>query len=115
MATFAHELAHYLSYRCEVPPPGGEENLEFATDLLAVHMGFGIFLVNSAFTFSQYTDHDSQGWEYQRMGYLDQYALSHCLALWCHEKQISITNALPHIKPELRGYVKKRAKIIAKT
>ncbi len=35
IATFAHELAHYLTATCPEPPPGGWDNWEFATDIAA--------------------------------------------------------------------------------
>jgi Zn-dependent peptidase ImmA (M78 family) len=40
VATFAHELGHYLSHRTTEAPPEGEALWEPATDLLAVFMGF---------------------------------------------------------------------------
>ncbi|MGH1404889.1 MAG: hypothetical protein ACRBDL_11675 [Alphaproteobacteria bacterium] len=56
VATFSHELAHYLTAGCEEEPPGGWENWEFATDIAAVFLGFGVFMANDAFQFSQYTN-----------------------------------------------------------
>jgi hypothetical protein len=83
VATFAHELAHYLAHDCDEPPPGGEELHEHATDLLAVFQGFGIFLANSAFSFQQFQGAGSQGWSSRRQGYLSQYELTYALALFC--------------------------------
>jgi hypothetical protein len=70
VATFAHELAHYLLAALPELPPGGEENLEFATDLATVYLGFGIFGANTAFRFAQYQDGLTQGWSMSRQGYL---------------------------------------------
>lgn len=50
-ATFAHELSHYLTGTAPAPPPGGWENWEFATDIGAAFLGFGIFIANAAFNF----------------------------------------------------------------
>ena len=62
IATFAHELAHYLAHSVAELPPGGEEFEELATDVLAVVMGFGLFIANSSFRFRQYQGGGTQGW-----------------------------------------------------
>lgn len=61
VATFAHELAHYLTATSKEEPPGGWENWEFATDIAATFLGFGVFMSNSAFSFTQFSNNDSQG------------------------------------------------------
>ncbi|MDH4318404.1 MAG: hypothetical protein OEV64_08445 [Desulfobulbaceae bacterium] len=43
IATFAHELSHYLIATAPEPPPGGWESWKFATDIGATFLGFGIF------------------------------------------------------------------------
>ena len=49
IASFAHQLAHYLATLAEAPPPGGEQNWTHATEVLAVFLGFGLMFANSAF------------------------------------------------------------------
>lgn len=61
VATFAHELSHYLTGTATEPPPGGWDNWEFATDIAATFLGFGVFMANSTFNFSQFTSAGSQG------------------------------------------------------
>ena len=82
VATFAHELAHYLLATARTPPPGGHALEELATDVAAVFMGFGVFLLNSAMSFSQYQNFDSQGWHVRRQGYLSERALATALAIF---------------------------------
>ena len=41
IATFAHELAHYLLASAKEAPPCAEDEREFLTDLAAVYLGFG--------------------------------------------------------------------------
>ncbi len=106
VATFAHELAHYLIHSVETPPPGGEEFEEHATDLVAVFMGFGVFLANSAFTFSQYTDVDSQGWRTFAQGYLSETELTYCLAVFLHLKNIDRATVEPYLDKNLRKVLK---------
>ena len=106
VATLAHELAHYLTATAPEPPPGGWDNWEFATDLAAVFLGFGIFLANSAFNFQQYADVESQGWSCQRSGYLTEPELAFALAVFCKLKLIAPSVATSHLKPNLKKLFK---------
>lgn len=110
ISTFAHELAHYLIHSVDTPTPGGEEFEEHATDLVAVFMGFGVFLANSAFTFSQYTDVDSQGWKTSAQGYLSESELAYCLAVFLHLKGIDRTTVEPYLDKHLRKVLKTATK-----
>lgn len=114
VATFAHELGHYLSGIAKEHPPGGEELWEPATDLLATFMGFGLFLANSAFSFSQFADVSSQGWSTQSQGYLSQYELTYALAIFCVLKEIEMPEVEKHLKNTLRSFFNKAIKEISK-
>ena len=107
VATFAHELAHYLSGVVKEPPPGGEEYWEHATDLTAIFLGFGVFLANSAFTFEQYTSVGSQGWSSSRQGYMTEQEIVYALAIFCVLKDIPVTEAVSYLDSHLRSYFKK--------
>jgi len=110
VATFAHELSHYLTGTAAEPPPGGWENWEFATDIGAVFLGFGVFLANSAFNFQQYTDNDSQGWSTSGGGYLSEAEYSYSLALFLLLKKISPEEAYPHCDLNIKACLKKAIK-----
>ncbi|MDM3872168.1 hypothetical protein QSV34_12510 [Porticoccus sp. W117] len=107
VATYAHELAHYLTATAQEPPPGGWENWEFATDMAATFLGFGIFMANSAFNFQQYTDVDSQGWQYNRSGYLSEAENIFALAIFLELKSLPIEKVIPYLKPNLKKLLKK--------
>jgi hypothetical protein len=109
VATFAHELAHYLGGIAREHPPGGEDYWEHVTDLVAVYLGFGIFLANSAFTFEQYADVGTHGWRSGRQGYMSEYELTYALALFCILKRIDSKEVLPHLDRHLRGFYKNSA------
>ncbi len=81
VATFAHELAHAQLHTISDEPPGGPELEELVTDATAVFMGFGVFLANSAKSFSAFQSFDSSGWESRRQGYLSEQMLVTALAL----------------------------------
>lgn len=110
VATLAHELAHFLTATFKEPPPGGWENWEFATDVAAVFMGFGIFMANAAFDFNQFTTVDSQGWSTSVSGYLSEPQLSFALALFLTLKDIDPKKAYPYLDLNIRAYVKKSLK-----
>ncbi len=109
VATFAHELAHYLTATASEPPPGGWENWEFVTDLTAVFLGFGIFMANTAFNFQQFTDLDAQGWSINKNGYLTETEFCFALAIFCALKNIPLKQAITHLKPNLRKIIKRCA------
>jgi hypothetical protein len=101
VAIFAHELAHYLGHTAGCPPPGGEKNREYATDLLGVFLGFGLFLANSAVQFQQFTGYNNQGWSSASLGYLTEFELTYCLAVFCRLKRIAREEIVPHLKKSL--------------
>jgi len=106
VATLAHELAHYLMHSVDTLPPGGEEHVEPATDLVAVFMGFGVFLTNSAFSFNQYSGNDTIGWQTSTQGYLSTAELAFCLAIFLKLKDISFTDVEPYLDRNSKKYVK---------
>jgi hypothetical protein len=106
IATMAHELGHYLMAGAASDPPGGAEAEEPATDLAAIFLGFGIFTANSAFSFRQFQDGNTQGWERQTRGYLDQRSLAYGLALFCRLLEIDPRIARSHLEANPRGYLK---------
>jgi hypothetical protein len=110
VATLAHELAHYLLVTIPEEPPGGDANHEFATDLAAVYLGFGVFNANTAFRFSQHTSFDSQGWKYQRAGYLSEkewcFALAVFLFLRGDDPKLALTYLKPSLQTDLRRCLK---------
>ncbi|HEV2678720.1 MAG TPA: hypothetical protein VGV37_29600 [Aliidongia sp.] len=99
VATLAHELAHYRLAVLGEMPPGGEPNLEFATDLATVYLGFGLFGANTAFQFEQHGDAFSQGWRWSRQGYLTEREWLFALAVFFHLRGEPVAVAKPHLTP----------------
>jgi len=112
VATFAHELSHYLTGTAIEPPPGGWDNWEFATDIAATFLGFGVFMANSTFNFSQYTSIGSQGWHTSGSGYLTESEHVYALAIFMLLKDIPVSEALAFLKPSLKKLLKKAIKEI---
>lgn len=106
VATLAHELSHYLTATSPEEPPGGWENWEFVTDITATFLGFGVFMSNSAFTFSQHTSFDSMGWQSSRSGYLSESEHIYALAIFLLLLELPFEKAVSHLKPSLRKVLK---------
>lgn len=115
VATFAHELSHYLTGSAIEPPPGGWDNWEFATDIAATFLGFGVFMANSTFNFSQYSATGYQGWQTTGGGYLTESEHVYALAIFMLLKNIPVSEALAHLKPNLKKLLNKAIKEISKT
>ena len=113
VATFAHELSHYLIAAAKSEPPGGWESNEFVTDLAGVFLGFGVFLVNSSFNFRQYTELQSEGWSYEKHGYLSERDLLYALAIFSVTLNIEPADVTPHLKTWMGGDFRKAIKEVA--
>lgn len=110
VATFAHELAHYLIAAHGTPPPGGSMLEEHATDLVAVMLGFGIFQANGAKTFRGFQNFEEQGWEVRTAGYLSEMALVTALALFLQLTEGDTAAAARELKPYLRAPLRRAVK-----
>ena len=73
-------------------------------------LGFGIFVANSAFSFSQHTSVESQGWQYSRSGYLSEAEHSYSLALFLVLKEIPFELALQYSDTNIRSNLKRAQK-----
>lgn len=107
IATFAHELSHALHNRAHEPLDIDPILYELFTDLTAIYLGYGVFLANTRFEFSQFTNADTQGWQAKGSGYLPEADMIFATALFMRIKNIPMDIALPHLKPRLRKMLKK--------
>ena len=114
IATFAHELAHYVMSTARSDPPGGWELHELHTDLLAVRLGFGIFLANSARSFAQFQSAGEIGWSARSQGYLSEGALVTALALAERLAGRDPLAAGPYLKGYLEKDLRRAVKALAK-
>jgi hypothetical protein len=113
-ATFAHELAHYLMAGAQTEPPGGWDMHEPATDVLAVFMGFGYFLLESSFRFKQHQDFERQGWSYEKQGYLSPNQLIFTLAVFMRLTRTDISRIGKILNPHYGKPLEKTLDSLAK-
>jgi hypothetical protein len=114
IATFAHELGHFLMSTAGTAPPGGWELHELHTDIAAVYLGFGIFLANSARTFSQFQSAGEMGWSSRTQGYLSEGALVTATAIFQGLAGRDPLEAAPWLKDYLRIDLRRATKALAR-
>lgn len=107
VATFAHELAHYLIHNAATRPPGGPELEEHATDMGAVFLGFGVFMANASKSFRQFQNFEEVGWESRRSGYLSELSLVTALAMFIRLTSADAVAAERALKNYLRAPLRK--------
>ncbi len=113
VATFAHELSHYLTGSVSEQMPGDEDAHELLTDLCVAYTGFGIFGANAAFHFEQFSDGQSQGWSSQRSGYLSERSWAFALAVFIALKGLPIDSAERWLKDSLVRQAREASKYLA--
>lgn len=99
IATISHELSHQIL----LGENRIEENDEFLTDLTAIYYGFGIFIGNSRFKFSQFSTNGGFGWESSNQGYLPEQIIAYSIAWLSYERNES-TEYSKFLKPTMKKY-----------
>jgi hypothetical protein len=114
IATFSHELGHYLNGGFPEAPPGGWGLVEPATDVTAAFLGFGLFCANSAFHFTNTQDFESQGWSTSKFGYITEAEWVLSLAIFCAFTREDTKMASQYLKPHLAKQFSKAVKYVEK-
>ncbi len=113
IATYAHALAHYLGITYKESAPGGAENWAFTTELVAVFLGFGVIMANTANTAKIRSCGSCSGPAIERTNFLTQYDTVYALAIFCHMKNIPTSDVTCVLKKSLRAFYKNAAKDVA--
>ena len=92
------------------PPPGGVENWPHITEVVAVFMGFGLMMANSANTVKIRSCGSCSGPAVERSNALSQYDITYALAIFSCLKEIPTREVLAHLKKSLWPFYKKAAK-----
>lgn len=113
IAIFAQQLGYHLGRSIAAEIPGGEHLRGPASDLLAIFMGFGLFLTNSAMTECR-GGCSGCGTSVQKLGYLTEDEFVYALAIFCVLKDIQDIEVEPHLKKTLRPIFRKATQEIKK-
>lgn len=114
VATFGHELGHFLNGQFPEAPPGGWELCEPATDVTTTYLGFGIFGANSAFDYQQKQDFEAQSWSSMRRGYITEAEWVLDIAIFANLGRHDLSIAKTYLKPHLWSQLKKAVKYVEK-
>ncbi len=114
VATFAHELGHYLLATARGTPPGGWELHELHTDLAATYLGFGIFMANAARNFRHFGIGRGTAWESRTQGYLSEGAHVTALVICQRLAGREPAEALPYLEDHLQGDLGRADQVLAK-
>lgn len=114
VATVAHELGH-VRLLGESRVHSGYEDHEPLTDLLTVFLGLGVFTGNTVFSFRQWTDAYSQGWQTERRGYMTEEMFGYALALFAWARGESSPAWSKHLGGNVAAYFKSGHKYLEKT
>ncbi len=101
----ATTLAQHLILQAQHPVPGGDEFFAMAAEVVAVFMGFGVLLANSAYNFRG-SCAKCYNPAANRPAALSEAEVIHALALFCTWKQVPFKDASRHLKPHLRRQLK---------
>jgi len=104
---FAHDLSFHLATTAKSQPPGGEDYLPMAVEVLAIYMGFGIVFANSAVVPRTGGCGGCGGGQSPvRQVILSEEEATYALAIFCHLKNLDGKDAKKHLKKHLRGFFK---------
>ncbi len=112
IGAFAQTLAWHLTGQLTIP--GGEENRPHAAELVAVFLGFGLMMANSAYLAPKRSCGSCGGPSATRQSFLSQYHMTYALAIFCVLKEIPARQPLPFLKSPLRGHFKRAMKEVAR-
>lgn len=110
IANYAHILSHYLGSLSSEVPPGGTENWPHVTELLAVFLGFGVIMANTAHTAKIRSCGSCSGPAVERTNYLSQEEVTYALAVFTCVRQIPNNQVLRYLKKSLHPFFKKAVK-----
>lgn len=109
ISSFAHAVGHYVGLSARESSPGGAQTWPQTAEMVAITMGFGVVMANSAYTFrtgcgSCYNPAAN------RLAALQENEAIFALAIFCRLKNISYKDVKPHLKAYLRPLFKRGLK-----
>jgi len=114
VGSMSKNIAQHFLHQSQQVPPAGPESFDAAAEVIAIMMGFGLFIANSAYTFrgSCARCYDPRA---NRAPALSEDEAIYTLALFCHHKNLPNKDVTPSLKNYLRRSFKKARRQIART
>lgn len=106
VSSFAQAIGNALTQQTTVAPQITAEQWPLLVELVAIYLGFGIPMTNSAFAFAGGCGGCSKR-AAQRQAFLSQDEALFGLALFCSLKNIDAKQVLPQLKPHLKKLYKR--------
>ncbi|HEY7774805.1 MAG TPA: hypothetical protein VIC26_16600 [Marinagarivorans sp.] len=105
VATLAHGVAQHMLWQSQLTPPGGTSYFLQAAEVLAVYMGFGVMIANSAYSFrgSCARCYNPRA---NRQASLSESECVYALALFCDLQKIDRRDVAKHLKKYLNPALK---------
>lgn len=102
VASTAQNCAQHLLWQSQLSPPGGADFFQQTAEVLAVFLGFGVILTNSAYAFrgSCAKCYDPRA---NRRASLSESEVLYALALFGELKHLPAKRVTRHLKPHLRN------------
>ncbi len=113
IANYAHALAHHLGGLAHEPPPCDEEQWLHLMEVVAVYLGFGLILANTAHPFRGGGCGGCRSAAMDRSGFLAETEVTYALAIFCVLKGIPPAEVVGGLKSSLRGFFKRAMKEVA--
>lgn len=107
IAHYAHGIAHHLGHLATTPPPCDNEQWPHMAEALAIYLGFGVIMANTANPTLKGGCGGCQPSALDRRGFLSQYEASYALAIFCVLKDITVKEASQYLKSDLKAFFKK--------
>ncbi len=104
-------MAQYLVFQSQHFPPGGSDYFAEGAEVLAIFMGFGVMIANSAYTFRGGCGSCYNG-QSNRQATLSENEVLFSMALYCKLKKIPASQATLHLKKHLKAGYKQALKQI---
>jgi len=110
IANYAHAIAHHLGFLASEPPPCDDDQWLHLMEVVAVYMGFGLMLANTANPYRGGGCGRCRSPAMDRSGYLSETEISYALAIFCVLKNIDPKEVTQNLKPSLKSFFKKAMK-----
>ncbi|CAH0991211.1 hypothetical protein SIN8267_01313 [Sinobacterium norvegicum] len=110
-SSFAHLLAQHMVAQSQQLPPGGRDYFIEATEVVAIFLGFGVMMVNSAYSFKGGCG-SCYNASANRQASLSENEVVFALAVFCQLKSIPYGQATRYLKAHLRASYKRAVKQI---